>query len=400
MNEPSRAIAGPSRLLLVDDERAVLEGLKKALRPWRAQWVVETAIGGAAALEAIATGTYDAIVSDARMPEVDGEAVMRRATEVQPAAVRVVLSGQVDARTAHRLASVCHQFLAKPTNADALIAAVEDCRRLSESLGSMSLRALVGGLQGLPIAPRVYHRIASLVADATAPTNAVAELIETDLALVTRLLRSVNSAAFGLSRKVGSVREAVTLLGLDRVREVVLMVELFGPHAPLEVLHELQTRAVKRSKLARLFAGIQPTLLLASESALLVDVGAVGLACAAPERYRQLWAIARDRRQRHELERERFGATSLEVGAVLLGLWGMPSSVVNAVRWSAERPAAVAAADPRALTALCVALEDEAEGTAEPREVEELAAQLGVSAMLPGARDLLAHQTRPEGEAA
>ncbi|MBL8911213.1 MAG: HDOD domain-containing protein [Archangium sp.] len=390
----------PSRLLLVDDERAVLEGLKKALRPHRAKWTVDSAIGGAAALEALATHTYDAIVSDARMPEVDGESVMRCAAQAQPTAVRVILSGQVDARTGHRLASLCHQFLAKPTDADALIGAVEDCRRLSESLGNMQLRALVGRLQGLPVAPRVYHRIANLIEHQSASTNAVAEIIETDLALVTRLLRSVNSAAFGMARKVGSVREAVTLLGLDRVREVVLLVELFGPNAPLEVLGALQARAVKRSKLARLFAGARSTLLLASESALLVDVGAVGLACAAPERYRALWNAAPDRQRRHALELEQFGATSLEVGAVLLGLWGMPSSVVNAVRWSAERPAAVTAADPRAVTALCVLLEDEADGAADAAEVDALAAALGVTALIPGARDLLGNQSEPEGEAA
>lgn len=384
-------MTGPlRRLLLVDDERAVLDGLKKALRPWREQWSVVTALGGAAAYEALAGDPFDAVVSDARMPEIDGEAVMRRAAEAQPTAVRVVLSGQVDARTGHRLAALCHQFLSKPSSAQALMTAVEECQRLSASLGSASLRALVGRLQGLPVAPRVYHRISSLVDDPTAPTQSVADELASDPGLVTRLLRSVNSAAFGLSRKVGTVNEAVTLLGLERVREVVLMVELFDSGAPEGVLEELRDRAVRRSKLARLLGGGLATVDLAAESALLVDSGALALACAAPQAYASLWHRAGDRRERERAEHAEFGASSVEVGAVLLGLWGMPSAVVNAVRWSGDRPPPEAQADARTLTSLCVQLEDEVEGSVSPRESEALAEQLGVAGRLGAARELVA----------
>jgi len=119
------------RLLLVDDERALLDGLVKVLRPWRTTWQVTTALGGRAALEALAsTPAFDAVVTDARMPEVDGEAVLRAAQERQPTAVRLILSGQVDAKTGHRLAAASHQFLTKPTTAAALMAAVEECCNL------------------------------------------------------------------------------------------------------------------------------------------------------------------------------------------------------------------------------------------------------------------------------
>ncbi|MFT3709767.1 MAG: HDOD domain-containing protein [Archangium sp.] len=378
-----------AHLLLVDDERAVVEGLRKTLRAFRDRWEVHVAIGGRAALEALAARSFDAVVSDARMPDVDGEAVMHEASTRQPGAVRLVLSGQVDARTGHRLANLCHQFLSKPLAGPALMAAVEECRGLLVSLENRALREMVGRLQGLPVAPRVYHRISSLIDDPAANLDAVAQVLETDLALVTRVLRLVNSAIFGLTRKVGTVREAVVLLGLERVREVVLLVELLGEGGHQPFLEALRERAVARSRLARLLAHGSSVVDLAAESALLAEIGAHALALGAGDRYEPIWRI-KDRQVRSEREREAFGATFAEIGAVLLGMWGLPATVANAARWCIETPQPGAALDARTITAFCIALEDECMGAREPVEVDALAAQLGLTPRLGAARELVA----------
>lgn len=373
-------------LLLVDDERQLLEGLKKALRPWREQWTVETALGGRAALEAVLVKRWDAVVSDARMPEVDGEAVLEFARKQQPTAVRLVLSGQVDAKKAHRLASVSHQFLAKPSDAEAIMAAVEECCRLRDMVENVRVREVVSSLGQLPVGPRVYHQLTELVDRPSASIDEVAELIEQDLGLTASILRFVGSAFFGLSRQVTGVKEAVTLLGLELVRELVLMSEVFQAPDPLGVAAEVQRRGLFRARLARLISEGSPMMNLAGEAALLSEIGAYVLALRKPEAYATVWArFKRGEAPLEQLEEARFGCSHAQVGAALLGLWRLPQVVVNAVNWHHQPPSPAANLDTRTVLALVSRLEEEALGMASspgPSSVE-LAHQLQVGARLP-----------------
>lgn len=376
------------RLLLVDDERALLDGLKKVLRPWRESWEVELAYGGRAAMAALESGqTFHAVVSDARMPDVDGEAVLRAAVEKQPLAVRLVLSGQTDAKTGHRLASVSHQFLTKPSSAGAIMAAVEECCRLCESLQHEAARTLVAGLGQLPVSPEVYHRVTDVIDRPNSSSDEVARLIADDLVLTSSVLRFVNSAFFGLPRAVANVREAIVLLGFERLRELVLLAELFPAPDALGLLDDVRQRGLFRAQLARLITEGSPVTHLASEAALLTEIGVYALAWKRPDDYREVWTGAMTgRAELNVLERERFGTTHAEVAAVLLGLWRIPSTVVNAVRWHEEAPAPDAALDARTATALAVMLEEEAVCGLEPTRAEALATQLGVASLLPTVR--------------
>jgi HD-like signal output (HDOD) protein len=386
------------RLLLVDDERSLLDGLTKVLRPWRHEWEIETALGGRAALEALSSErSFAAVVSDARMPDVDGEAVLRAAQERQPLAVRIILSGQVDARVGHRLAAASHQFLTKPSSGAAIMAAVEECCRLTQSLKSEAARTLVASLGQLPVAPHVYHRVTALIAQPSSTSDEIARLISDDLVLTSSVLRFVNSAFFGLPRSVDDVREAIVLLGLERLRELVLLVELFPEADDLGLLDGVRRRGLFRSQLARLITQGSAVYHLASEAALLTEVGVYALAWKRPALYRDVWRRAQGPAADLEaLEREAFGATNAEVASALLGLWRIPNTVVNAVRWNEVRPSDGAALDARTATALAVLLTREALNGAAPGAADALAAQLGVDSLLPSLRLVAARGVQEE----
>jgi DNA-binding NtrC family response regulator len=106
------------RVIFVDDEARILEGLRRMLRPMRNQWEMAFAPGGQAALDVMATTPFDVIVSDMRMPGMDGAALLEQVREHYPEVIRIVLSGHTEMATALRVVPIAHQFLAKPCDAE------------------------------------------------------------------------------------------------------------------------------------------------------------------------------------------------------------------------------------------------------------------------------------------
>ncbi|SRR5258706_10631016 len=112
-------------VLFVDDEPHVLSALQRSLRTERHRWHVSFAEGGEAALAFLASETADVIVSDIRMPHMDGVDLLERVRDLYPTMVRLVLSGQAEAAIYDRAVAVAHQLLEKPCDGGTLRAAIE-----------------------------------------------------------------------------------------------------------------------------------------------------------------------------------------------------------------------------------------------------------------------------------
>ncbi|MDJ0855264.1 MAG: response regulator, partial [Desulfobacterales bacterium] len=84
------------RLLFVDDEPMVLKGLQRSLRSMRQEWEMTFAAGGREALDAMQAQPFDVVISDMRMPEMDGAQLLEVVKRDYPQVVRIILSGQLD----------------------------------------------------------------------------------------------------------------------------------------------------------------------------------------------------------------------------------------------------------------------------------------------------------------
>jgi HD-like signal output (HDOD) protein len=307
------------RVLFVDDEEAILEGLRAVLRPQRREWDMVFALGGPAGVQQIEGSKFDVVVTDMRMPVIDGSALLTRVKELQPHAVRLVLSGQTDAQTALKSVFTAHQFLAKPCDVEKLRNVVKRCCELNDVLAADELKSLCGDVSVLPAAPTTYLAISKVLNNPNSSITDVARIVEREPTLCAKVLQVVNSAFFGLPRAVSSVSQAATFLGTLALRDLALAMETMAGlqkgkrPLPAESYAAFQINCLAVGLLGRRwFKAERRKADDAFVAGMLRDMGHLVLATRAGE---------------SDAGSDQHAALS----AYLLGLWGIPHSVLEAV---------------------------------------------------------------------
>jgi putative nucleotidyltransferase with HDIG domain len=327
-----------NRILFVDDEPNVLEGLKRTLRSQRDAWQMAFAVGPDAALELLADGPYDVVVTDMRMPGSDGATLLRTVCDRCPAAGRIILSGYTDLEASVRAAPVAHQFLLKPCDPVALRRAIELQIATRDRYAAGEAAELVGSLRALPVAPRAYADLCDALRDGS-PVDRLAQLVACDVGISAKALQLANSAFFGRPRDVADIPSSVNFLGAKVLR-------LLAPTPEGEVFRRVEPEpTIAGFRIAafelhcRLTGAIAARLSVSGWSSqtlrvagLLHDIGKLILVDQDPDRLRRATEGARDKGQPlHAVETELFGLSHAELGAYLLGLWGLPEPVIEAV---------------------------------------------------------------------
>jgi HD-like signal output (HDOD) protein len=323
------------KVLFVDDEPNILDGLKRMLRPYRDRWEMSFANGGEAALAEMANAKFDVIVSDMGMPGMDGAALLARVQEQSPATVRIILSGHTELEAVFRAVPIAHQFLTKPCDADKLRDVVERACHLQATLASDSIRTMVSRLDALPSQPRTHATLTRLLAEPDTALQDIAKVVETDVGISAKILQLVNSAFFGLPRRMTNIRDAVSFLGTKTLHDLVLTVEVFGSFegdGSAFSGEDLQWHSLVTASIASKLLDDKRTAEDAFVAGLLHDVGKLILMMRLPDR---LKAVT-ERYEASDLpmylaEREVLGASHGEIGAYLLGIWGLPYPIVEAV---------------------------------------------------------------------
>lgn len=324
------------RILFVDDEPNILDGLRRMLRPQRLAWDVAFVSSAEEALTLMEAGPFDVIVSDMRMPGMDGATLLKTVSAKYPQVLRIVLSGYTELESSYRAVPFAHQFLLKPCEPESLISAIETGTRLSETLRSEALAKVVGSLGELPSAPRVYAELRLALADANAPIERIVKVVEKDVAIVAKLLQLVNSAFFGTVRKVADIKTAVMYLGVKTLHDLVLSVEIgrsFQSRQHVEgfSIEMLQQHSSLTASIASRICETGNVAEYAMAAGLLHDTGKLVLADRLPKQFAAAISLAgRTSRPLFLVEEELIGVSHAEVGAYLLSLWGLPHPVVEA----------------------------------------------------------------------
>ncbi len=337
------------RVLVVEPDEQVAEGLKRSLRPFSNAWELRFVVTAAQALAAGAES--DALVCDATLQGI--EALLLEFKTRLPKLARTVLAPlDVKPDAFARLQALSHQVLRKPLLPTLLFDLVERTCSVIDSLASERLQTVVAQLGDLPPLPATYSKLSQMSQDPEVSLDAVAAVVERDPAITAAVLRIINSAYFGLPRRVASVRETVRYLGIVPLRNLVLTVELFEGLAQGRRALGLQQEALLRAYAMREILGRSVLAEQAFIAGVLSDVGSLLLVSKLPVDAMAIDKAVEAGRLPWVVQRERLGCTSAAIGAQLLARWNLPASLVEAVALHHDAPRGTST--PNVTTALAL----------------------------------------------
>jgi len=345
----------PIRILFVDDDPNVLNGLRRAIANGAEDWHTEFCAEAKDALIRM-----DVIVTDMRMPSVDGAQLLEQVRVRHPSTIRIILSGYADPGTVLRTIGPAHAYLAKPCNSKEIADAIARPLELRRLMANDGMLRAVGQLVNLPSMPSLYLEIESLLRSPSASVKAVADIISQDIAMTAEVLKLTNSAFFSVGAKITTPLQAVRILGLETIQTLVLSTGIFrqfldGGSAPPSMIRALTRHGTETARLAEAIALAEgadgTTGKAASCAGMLSCLGPLVLLDSQPDRYRALLARVDADHPLDQLEQGVFGADHALIGAYLLGLWGFSESMVEAVARSC-RPRLIGPSENLLLTAL------------------------------------------------
>lgn len=328
------------RIIFVDDETRVLDGLRRMLRPMRQEWDMSFANSAHEALDLMKLQPFDVIVTDIKMPGMDGVRLLNQVMYLHPRTIRFILSGHSDHETIYRTIGPTHQFLSKPCAADTIKERLTRAFALREMLADEKLKTLASKTRALPSLPKLYMRVTRELESHDPSVQKVGRLVEKDIGMSAKVLHLVNSAFFGVPEHIRSANQAVAMLGLQCMKSLVLVENVFSQFSDCtlssDYMEALRKHSVRVGSITHYLCGemhlsghIVDEALLAS---FLHDAGKLVLATELGGEYARILDSCADRPELlAETEKKLIGATHGEVGAYLLGLWGMSDPVVEAV---------------------------------------------------------------------
>lgn len=328
------------RVLFVGEDQPLWREIRNEPSDFSGAWTAEFAKSGPEGLACAERCSFDAVVADVQLFDMSGIELLDEIMRRQPDALRIVVSEQGDLQNTVKCIGKAHHHLLKPCDVAMLVSALNQQLPLGTWQPNKTVQDLIGKMRWAPSPPSIYFRIALEMESLTASVETIGQIISQDPPITAKVLQLANSAVFGLHLQVNEPAEAVAYLGLEATRTLVLLAHTFSefdrlPKAGFSV-DELWYHSVLVGQFARQIALMEQQAPDAGEQAyaagLLHDLGKVLFAANLPVPFGQTVLLAKQTGiSLHAAESQVFGANHAEIGACLLGIWGLPTPIVEAV---------------------------------------------------------------------
>jgi HD-like signal output (HDOD) protein/ActR/RegA family two-component response regulator len=328
------------RILFVDDEKKILKGIERALDDMQNEWHIEFAASGKEALDILGSKTFDIVITDMRMPGMDGDQLLSEVKERFPRIIRIVLTGTTERDMVLKLVKTGHQYIAKPCNFETLKSKIDSIFTLRDVLESNELREIICGMQIIPSIPEIHTQLIEELESPNASLKNIVKIISQDVGITTKILHLVNSPYFGISRYISSQEEAIKLLGLEVVKALTITAKVFakydGTSLPGFSIKKLYGHCISTAGMAKVIAEKEEqeeaVITHSFIAGMLHDLGKLVLAVNFPEKYKKVIDLLESEEiELWQAEKEVFGNTHTEVGAYLMSIWGMTNPIIEAI---------------------------------------------------------------------
>ncbi|MDR3588874.1 MAG: HDOD domain-containing protein [Negativicutes bacterium] len=322
------------RILFVDDERPILRSIERLFSDVDCEFL--TAESGEEGLRLLADQPVDVVVSDMRMPGMDGHQFLQKVKDLYPGTTRLILSGYADERIifASLIDGSSSLYLFKPWNGAEFKKKIEQIFAARQLYHNPAILTIINKLENLSLVTGLYDSVCRLIGQ-DAAIDPIARVIETDPAVAASVLRIVNSAFFNV--KTGSVSQAITFLGLVVLKAVVLSCSLSKSVnikvPPFSVSRLTQHACAANLLMEKIYARVlkKPLPDNLASAGLLHNLGLLLCLHYFPDQYRQFMAGERQfvAARFTEFEKATLGVTHTELGGYLLNWWGIPYGIVE-----------------------------------------------------------------------
>ncbi|HEX3838505.1 MAG TPA: HDOD domain-containing protein [Steroidobacteraceae bacterium] len=322
-------------LLVGDDARRLQDS---PLLPSAQQWLVTVAASGPQALLELERRPQDVVIADVEVCAAEAAPLLCAISERWPSTSRIALCGSLECSSrAYQVPfPAAHQYVFRESAVSEFHEAIERCLRLQDLLSQPGLRAVIGSVHRLPPRPRTFARLQVMMSHKNVTPKKICAVIEADAAITAKLLQLANCAMFHERERIKSIEQALVRLGFLGVRNLVMCAEvLAGWHGTARSDLDLDAMQAHVQRVARVTAALTAGSVCRDEAVLAAFLHDIGYWVLVQERPAQLdqaaaLAVARDIPMQ-EAERCVLGTSHAEIGAYLLGLWGMPNTLVEAI---------------------------------------------------------------------
>lgn len=338
-------------LLWVGSDRSKLEHIERIAKRLPT-WSIATA---ASYDEAKAHWPTDGVTVAVSEPATNGNdaGFLDWVRERHPATGRLLVVSDPKRTAALAATTAAQQVMLASASEDVLAAAISRMSTLRDLTTNPAIQRVVGNLDRLPSVPRVYTQLSRATESANAGAADIARIIETDPGMSVKVLQLANSAFFGLTRRMTSIRGAVMVLGLEVLKALVLsshVISAWGTPSRDFSLDRFQATSLRIARIVRRFLPDRADDAFAT--GLLHDIGRMIIGLRLPKEFTRIEELALATEQPvHQVERECLGITHGAIGGFLLALWGVPFGVVEAVAFHSE-PSAITDGDRSLLVAV------------------------------------------------
>ncbi len=320
-------------ILFVDDERQILSSLRRLFM--LSEYNTYFADNGFDALEILKNNKINLLITDMRMPGMDGYELLEATKNLYPDTLRLILSGYTNEMQTFKAVqnNLARIYMVKPWENDKLIKIIDQMLYFEDNRNDSSILNIVNRINALPTLPHTYNQICKLI-DEDAVIEDIAKVIEVDQSISAKILQVVNSSFYSI--KVGSVKQAISYLGINNVKIIVLVNSLFNinEHNNLFSLDLLWKHASTTNNILHLIYSKLLNKKISEQfsmAGLLHDIGKIIEIQYFKDEYIKILSLIKNNDDISPVDAEKqiLNTTHAEIGGYLLDYWEVPHAVVE-----------------------------------------------------------------------